>query len=58
MIMRRMYQLEWKKEAEAIFAEYGPDISDQELRLRVAARRLDRELMIAAFNWDPEIKGY
>ena len=30
-----------------------PDATDRELRLRLAATRYDRELMIRAFDWDP-----
>ena len=44
--------------AMRIQARYGPDLSERELRLRLAALWLDRETMIAAFGWDPEIKGY
>ena len=45
--------------AEArIRRHYGPNISDRELRLRLAALRLDRETMIKVFDWDPEEKGY
>jgi hypothetical protein len=39
-------------------AQYGPDLSERELRLRLAALWLDRETMIEAFGWDPEIEGY
>jgi hypothetical protein len=31
-----------------------PQASERELHLRVAAQRLGRPLMIAAFGWDPE----
>jgi hypothetical protein len=41
-----------------IQAQYGPDLSERELRLRLAALWLDRDLMIEAFGWDPEVKGY
>lgn len=44
--------------AMRIQARYGPNLSEQELRLRLAALWLDRETMIAAFGWDPEVKGY
>ena len=45
--------------AEArIRAQQGPDISARELRLRIASLYLDRDTMIAAFGWDPEIEGY
>jgi hypothetical protein len=39
-------------------AQYGPDLSERELRLRLAALWLDRETMIEAFGWYPEIEGY
>jgi len=44
--------------AMRIEAQYGPNLSERELRLRLAALWLDRETMIAAFDWDPEVKGY
>jgi hypothetical protein len=44
--------------AMRIQAQYGPDLSERELRLRLAALWLDRETMIEAFGWDPEVEGY
>lgn len=45
--------------AEArIRATRGPDISEREVRLRVAALAIPRELMIRAFGWDPQKEGY
>lgn len=38
-------------------AQYGDDLSERELRLRLAALRLDRELMVTAFGWDPRVHG-
>jgi len=35
-----------------------PDLSERELRLRLAALWLDRETMIEVFAWDPEEMGY
>jgi hypothetical protein len=32
-----------------------PDADEREVFLRVAARRLGRKLMIAAYNWDPDL---
>jgi len=32
-----------------------PEASEREVFLRVAARRLGREFMIAAYNWDPDL---
>lgn len=37
---------------------YGPDISERELRLRLAALTLDRETMIKVCDWDPVQHGY
>jgi hypothetical protein len=34
-----------------------PDATAREIELRLAARNLDRETMIRAFNWDPELHG-
>lgn len=44
------------------FCEMGvrsmyPNADDQEVRRRVAARHLPRELVIAAYGWDPEADG-
>lgn len=44
--------------AARIRRQYGPGISDRELRLRLAALFLDRTLLIEAFGWDPEVEGY
>jgi len=44
--------------AARIRAQYGPDLPERELRLRLAALRLPRETMIEVFDWDPEEKGY
>jgi hypothetical protein len=35
-----------------------PGATDREVRLRLAALRLDRETMVRVFGWDPEIHGY
>jgi len=44
--------------AARIRAQYGPDLPERELRLRLGALRLSRETMIEVFDWDPEEKGY
>ena len=36
-----------------IRAQYGADLSEREIRLRLAALRIDRESLVAAFGWDP-----
>jgi hypothetical protein len=46
-------------ELTRIKAQYGQDLSERELRLRLAAALyLDRESTIEAFGWDPEVEGY
>jgi hypothetical protein len=37
--------------------QYGPDLSEREERLRLAALHLDRETMIRVFDWDPDVHG-
>lgn len=41
-----------------IRSRYGDDISDRDMRLRLAALRLERRVMIEAFGWDPREEGY
>ncbi len=43
--------------AARIHKEYGPEISDRELALRLAALRLDRDTMVEVFDWDPDLRG-
>ena len=40
-----------------ICARY-PDADEEEIRLRLAALKFDRETMVRAFGWDPGEKGY
>lgn len=35
-----------------------PYASERELKLRVASRWLDPDLMVRAFGWDPRVEGY
>jgi hypothetical protein len=35
-----------------------PDATREEIRMRVAALWLDRDIMIRVFGWDPAQKGY
>jgi hypothetical protein len=35
-----------------------PDADDWELKMRLASRRLDPDLMRRAFGWDPDVEGY
>lgn len=41
-----------------IRAKYGPNLSELDERLRLASLWLDRETMIRAFGWDPQVEGY
>ncbi len=41
-----------------IRAQYEPDLSEREERLRLAALWLERKTMIAVFRWDLEVEGY
>ena len=43
--------------AAARLRQEHPGIDERELRLRLAARWLDRATMIRAFGWDPELHG-
>jgi hypothetical protein len=35
-----------------------PDASEEEVRLRLASRWLDRKTMVRFFDWDPDEKGF
>jgi hypothetical protein len=43
--------------AARLQVRYGPDLPESELRLRLAALRLDPGVMTRAFGWDPRIRG-
>ena len=62
-VERLMLALEMSEAARqqalaGIRERYGPNLSEREERLRLAALTIDRETMIKAFGWDPEIEGY
>jgi hypothetical protein len=44
--------------AARIRAQYGPDLPERELQLRLAALWIDRDTMVRAFGWDPRAEGY
>jgi len=44
--------------AARIRAQYGEDIPERELRLRLASLYHDRDTMVNIFGWDPEVEGY
>jgi len=35
-----------------------PNATEKEIQMRVASLRLDQDLMIRVFNWDPAREGY
>jgi len=44
--------------SEAGVRSRHPDANDDEVRMRVFALRLGRELMVKAYDWDPAIEGW
>lgn len=46
-----------RRMAEARLRRDYPDDTPRQRQLRLAALRIPRELMIAAFGWDPDIEG-
>ena len=56
--VQRLNQIAFEEEAAKMRSKYGAEISDREVRLRILSRQVDRETMLKAFGWDPEIKGY
>ncbi|MBG7603724.1 MAG: hypothetical protein IZT58_03690 [Actinobacteria bacterium] len=44
--------------SEAGVRSRHPDADDNEVRLRVFALRLGRELMVNVYDWDPAIEGW
>lgn len=44
--------------AEAGVRARHPGASDHEVHLRVVALHLGRELMVAAYGWDPTVEGW
>lgn len=43
--------------AEAGIRQRHPDATDRQVRLHLAALKLDRDLMIEVYGWDPEVEG-
>lgn len=50
-------RLEDERRRADIRARYG-DVPEREMRLRLAAPRLGRALMVKAFGWDPDEMGW
>lgn len=59
--LMRVFELNRAAETMALAGirqRHGAHLSAREESLRLAALRLDRETMIEAFGWDPEVEGY
>ena len=58
--LRRIGELGRLAEAVALagIRRQYPQADERELRLRLAARQYDREIMVQLLDWDPEIEGY
>lgn len=58
--LQRVASLNWQLvvlQKARIRADYG-DISDEEMRMRLGALRLGRDMMIKICGWDPDEKGW
>ncbi len=55
--VREMTRLVYELAMNEIRQAY-PQADERELKLRLASRWLDPELMRKAFGWDPEKEGY
>jgi hypothetical protein len=58
MVAMEMNRAVQQMAAARIRAQYGPDLPERELRLRLAALWIDRDTMVRAFGWDPRVEGY
>ena len=58
--LRIVFDLQSAMDAIAMVGirERHPRCNDEEARLRLASLKLDRELLVRAFGWDPEVEGY
>jgi hypothetical protein len=57
--LRMVFELQAAADALSLadIRERHPGISDHEANLRLASRKYDRELLIAAYGWDPLAHG-
>ena len=53
-----MNQMLRELEEARIRATYGAELSDREVRLRIAVLWLGRDLVKQATGWDAEVEGY
>ncbi len=58
--LRMVFELQAFADSFALadIRERHPGIDDYEANLRLASRKYSRELMIAAYGWDPDVHGY
>jgi hypothetical protein len=62
-VWKRLKMVEELNESLQILAKADlrrryPEANEKELKKRLAARLLEREEVIAAYGWDPEVEGY
>jgi hypothetical protein len=59
--LQRMYELTATARALAagrVRRQYGEQLEEHEVALRLGALVIDRQLMIEAFDWDGEARGW
>ncbi|MEK7470368.1 MAG: hypothetical protein AAB074_23605 [Planctomycetota bacterium] len=58
--VRRLWELSdfVRRLAETSVRQRHPRATEREVQFRVASRRLGRDLMMRAFDWDPDVHGY
>jgi hypothetical protein len=58
--MRQILDYSWFlfKMSEAVLKAENPEMTDREVFLRVAARRLDEQTMIRVYGWNPRTGEY
>ncbi len=56
-VLEALHGAAWRMALEGVKQRH-PHAGREEIRLRLGALRIPRELMIRAFGWDPEEKGW
>lgn len=57
MEVESLNRAEKERQREEIRGIYG-DVPEDEMRMRLGARGLGRDLMVKAFGWDPDVKEW
>ena len=56
-VIEALHRAAWAMALEGVKLRH-PEAGEEEIRLRLGALRIPRELMIRAFGWDPEKEGW